>query len=107
MNSLDANRVYYLLGFLRDNGKEHGNYYNRVYYRAPGYLNSRLPGYVAVGYKEDSSHYLGNWVNLILEFQGVASICQNCCEELILLLQAFGDWSKFLIIRGPIFGFPL
>ena len=29
--------------------------------RAPSYLNSRLLGYVTIGYIEPSSHYLGNW----------------------------------------------
>ena len=29
--------------------------------RAPSYLNSRLLGYVTMGYIEASSHYLGNW----------------------------------------------
>ena len=29
--------------------------------RAPSYLNSRLLGYVPIGYIEPSSHYFGNW----------------------------------------------
>ena len=29
--------------------------------RAPSFLNSRLLGYVTIGYIEPSSHYLGNW----------------------------------------------
>ena len=29
--------------------------------RAPSHLNSRLLGYVTIGYIEPSSHYLGNW----------------------------------------------
>ena len=33
----------------------------KSYPRAPNYLNSRLLGYVTIGYMEPSSHYLGNW----------------------------------------------
>ena len=40
-------------------GTEHGNYC--TYPTAPSYLNSRLLGYVTIGYIELSSHYLGNW----------------------------------------------
>ena len=29
--------------------------------RAPSYLNSRLLGYVTIGYIEPRTHYLGNW----------------------------------------------
>ena len=29
--------------------------------RAPNYLNSRLPGYVTIGYIEPRTHYLGIW----------------------------------------------
>ena len=32
--------------------------------RAPSCLNSRLLGYVTIGYVEPSSHYLGNWKDL-------------------------------------------
>ena len=35
--------------------------YPLFYPRAPSYLNSRLLGYVTIGYIEPSSHYLGNW----------------------------------------------
>ena len=29
--------------------------------RAPSYLNSRLLGYVTIGYVEPGTHYVGNW----------------------------------------------
>ena len=32
-----------------------------TYPRTPNYLNSRLPGYVTIGYIEPRTHYLGNW----------------------------------------------
>ena len=45
-------------------GKPRGPIMNHpylLYPKDPSYLNSRLLGYVTIGYREPRTHYLGNW----------------------------------------------
>ena len=48
----------------------------------PSYLNSRLLGYVTIGYIESSSHYLGNWSPRVR------------CEKESLTLSGFASSEK-------------
>ena len=59
--------------------------------RAPTYLNSRLLGYVTIGYMETSSCYLGTWSPRASVVKGRPRICfgnsSGCCPGKLLKLE--------------------
>ena len=56
------------------------------YPRAPSYLNSRLLGYVTIGYIEPSSHYLGNWSPRVrvLNWLGSVLVYRDCLHSCLV-----------------------
>ena len=77
--------------------------------RAPSYLNSRLLGYVTIGYAEPSSHHLGDWGPRATGCLYYGSNRSSGCGEYLVAIYSSHPSGEFRVLarRGSGWGLAL